>query len=134
MRARFSRAALAALIVAAACGGASSTSPTPGGTTGGSSGGAGGTTGGGNSTPVSTNAVTVNNDFFTPPAITVPVGTTVTWTWSQDAITHNVTFADGTTSGDKTANATYSRQFSSAGTFTYRCTIHAGMTGTVTVQ
>jgi len=130
MRARLYMAALSALLVVAACGGSDSTSPTPGATTGGSPGG----NTGGNPTPVASNAVTVNNDFFTAPAITVAVGTTVTWTWSPDAITHNVTFADGTTSGDKAANASYSRTFSTAGTFTYRCTIHSGMTGTVTVQ
>ena len=133
MRARFFSAALAALLVVAACGGSDSTSPPPSGTTGGN-GSPGGGAGGTGQTPVGTNQVTVNNDFFTPNAITVPVGTTVTWTWSQDAITHNVTFADGTTSGNKSASASYSRQFSTAGTFSYRCTIHAGMNGTVTVQ
>ena len=131
MRARLYTAALSALLVVAACGGSDSTSPTPGATAGGGT--PGGNTGGGQ-TPTAANAVTVSNDFFTPSAITVPVGTTVTWTWSPDAITHNVTFTDGTTSGDKGANASYSRQFSTAGTFTYRCTIHAGMTGTVTVH
>ena len=127
MRARLYTAALSALLVVAACGGSDSTSPTAGANPGGN-------TGGGNPTPVATNAVTVNNDFFTAAAITVAAGTTVTWTWSPDAITHNVTFPDGATSGDKGANASYSRQFSTAGTFTYRCTIHSGMTGTVTVQ
>lgn len=129
MRARLYTAALSALLVVAACGGSDSTSPTPGATGGNPGGGTGG-----NPSPVASNAVTVNNDFFTAAAITVPVGTTVTWSWSPDAITHNVTFADGTTSGDKGANASYSQKFSTAGTFTYRCTIHTGMTGTVTVQ
>lgn len=128
MRARLYTAALSALLVVAACGGSDATSPTPGVT-----GNPGGGTGG-NPSPVASNAVTVNNDFFTAAAITVPVGTTVTWTWSPDAITHNVTFADGTTSGNKGANASYSQKFATAGTFTYRCTIHSGMTGTVTVQ
>src|SRR5690348_511963 len=104
MRAQLYTAALSALLVITACGGSDSTSPTPGGTTGGNPGGTGG-----NPSPVATNAVTVNNDFFTASAITVAAGTTVTWTWSADAITHNVTFADGTTSGDKGANASYSR-------------------------
>jgi plastocyanin len=33
-----------------------------------------------------------------------------------------------------TANASVTRTFSTAGTFTYHCTIHPQMTGTVIVQ
>jgi plastocyanin len=87
------------------------------------------------STPVATNAVTVSNDIFTPPNVVVSAGTTVTWTWAAGALTHNVTFDDGSTSGDRAANGTpYTRTFATVGTFNFHCTIHPSMTGSVKVQ
>lgn len=97
-------------------------------------GGGGGGGGGGGSGPVATNAVTVSDNTFSPNAITVAPGTNVTWTWSGASSIHNVTFGDGTGSGDKGAGSTFSKTFTTAGTFTYQCTIHAGMTGSVVVQ
>lgn len=85
------------------------------------------------SNPVAGNAVTIGDDFFTPANITVSPGTTVTWTWGTGT-THNVTFDDGSTSGDKSNGATFSRTFQLAGTFNYHCTLHLGMNGTVKVQ
>ena len=118
-----------AVLVAAACGGGGYNSPTspnnPGGT---------GNPGGSSGSPTATSAVTVGNNNFTPANIQVAVGTTVTWTWDASAVTHNVTFADGVASGDKGANATYTRTFGTAGTFQYQCTIHPGMTGSVLVK
>lgn len=84
--------------------------------------------------PVETNAVSVDNDVFTPSSIKVATGTQVTWTWSQNAATHNVTLADGTGSGDKNAGDSFIKAFATAGTFSYRCTIHPSMTGSVQVQ
>ena len=43
------------------------------------------------------------------------------------------TFVDGTHSAD-IKSGTFTRTFTTAGTFTYTCTLHAGMNGTVTVQ
>ncbi|HEY6828419.1 MAG TPA: plastocyanin/azurin family copper-binding protein [Gemmatimonadaceae bacterium] len=85
------------------------------------------------SAPQATDKVTISNNQFTPPDIQVSPGTTVTWTWAQDASTHNVTFNDGVGSGDKSSGV-YTRTFSSGGTFPYSCTLHPGMTGTVTVK
>lgn len=85
------------------------------------------------STPQATDKVTVENNQFTPPDIQVSPGTTVTWTWSAGASTHNVTFSDGVTSNDR-ASGSYTRTFATAGTFPYSCTLHPGMTGTVTVK
>ena len=78
--------------------------------------------------------VSVMNNQFEPSAITVPVNGTVTWQWNSGGVEHNVTFQDGTTSGTK-GSGSFPRQFSTAGTFPYLCTIHGsqGMTGTVTV-
>jgi plastocyanin len=88
-----------------------------------------------NPTPPSTSDdITVRDNSFQPSATTVPVGTVVTWTWTGQDI-HNVTFGGGgPTSGDQTNGDTYQRTFNAAGTFSYSCTRHAGMNGSVTVQ
>jgi len=128
----FRSLAATALVVAASCGGGGSdyvsgpSGQNPGGTSG-------GTQTGGTTSPVQTNAVTVNDNFFSPVAAQVSVGTTVTWSWASGVSAHNVTFADGQVSGDKTSG-TFSRTFNAAGTFTYRCTLHPGMDGSVIVQ
>ena len=85
------------------------------------------------SAPVETNAISVSNDAFTPANIKVTPNTQVTWTWVQGASTHNVTVSDGTGSGDQSSNYVFSKNFPTAGTFTYRCTIHPNMTGSVLV-
>jgi plastocyanin len=114
------------MISAAACGGSSAynaTAPTNNNP--------------GTVTPVATNAVTAtSSDSFSPGSIVVSVGTTVTWTF--ESVGHNVTF--NTVAGappsilGTNANTTRTATFSAAGTFPYQCTIHPGMTGTVTVQ
>lgn len=117
--------AIAAVLAAGACGGSGGTGSTSPGQ---------GVTTGPPAPPAQTNQVSVGDDFFTPSNIQVPVGTTVTWTWTPTASTHNVTFTDGTLSGDKGASETYQRTFATAGTFGYACTIHGSMTGSVLVQ
>ncbi len=120
---RFHVLAIAALLAATACGGSSDS---PGTTTG-------PTNNPPSTTPTATTKVSVGNDFFQPQAIQVTVGSTVTWTWDSNAVVHNVTFPDGSGSGDLGASATFSKTFNSAGTFTYTCTIH-GMSGSIVVQ
>ena len=79
-------------------------------------------------------AVTVANFSFQPATITVPVGTTVTWT-NTDSAGHTVAADDGSfTSGTLGTGAMFGQTFSTAGTFAYHCSIHASMTGTVVVQ
>lgn len=88
-----------------------------------------------NSTPEATNQVTINNFAFTPADITVKKGTKVTWT-NQDSTTHTVTEADGKTGPDSQTLAngqSYSFTYDQTGTFSYHCSIHPEMTGTVTV-
>jgi plastocyanin len=121
-------AALIASSVACGGGGSAANVTNPGGA------GTGGVGGGGQSGgPVTTTSVGVSDNMFTPNAIIVPVGATVTWTWAQGSVLHNVTF-DGSTSGDRANGASYEKTFPTAGTFPYSCTIHPGMTGTVQVQ
>jgi plastocyanin len=86
-------------------------------------------------TPSATSSVTIQNFAFSPAAITVKKGTTVTWT-NKDSTTHTVTETDGQKgpdSGNLANGKTYSFTFDTVGTFKYHCAIHPDMLGTVTV-
>ena len=92
--------------------------------------GPGGGTGGHSTT------ITVSNNQFSPTPDTVAAGQ-VTFSWGAGATTHNVTWLSGpatlpASSGDK-SSGTYKATLA-AGTYTYHCTIHAGMNGTIVVQ
>jgi plastocyanin len=77
--------------------------------------------------------VLITNFAFSPASLTVPAGTTVVWT-NQDTVTHTVTAADKSfDSGNLLPGRTYSRTFTTPGTYPYICQIHSFMTGTVTV-
>ncbi len=92
-----------------------------------------GPTGGTGGTGSTSNAISVNDNSFSPSATTVPIGTTVTWTWNGRN-PHDVTFNDGPKSDTQTSG-TYSRTFSAAGTYNYHCTVHGtAMSGSVTVK
>lgn len=73
-------------------------------------------------------------DFaFEPDDVTVPVGTTVEWTYTDGSSKHTVTFDDGEESGDLESGDTYARTFDEAGAYAYVCFYHPHMTGAVTV-
>ena len=85
--------------------------------------------------PVATKSVAVKNFAFAPAAITVKVGSTVTWT-NQDADAHTVTSQNGSgplNSQPLNTGQSYSYTFTKPGTYSYLCTIHPFMTATVTV-
>ncbi|MFL5620818.1 MAG: plastocyanin/azurin family copper-binding protein [Gemmatimonadaceae bacterium] len=115
---------LAAAILA--CGGSSdSTGP-----------GTGGGGGGGGTTPVATTAVTMASRAFSPPAIRVAAGATVTWT-NSDGEAHNVTFANAAVPASGTIAGGANKALvmpAVAGTYNYTCTFHSGMNGSVQVQ
>lgn len=83
-----------------------------------------------------TTALTVSNNVFSPTPDTVSAGQ-VTFSWVNASNSHNVTWltgpgalpANSSTMTSGTYNATLA-----AGTYTYHCTIHAGMGGTIVVQ
>jgi plastocyanin len=115
----------AALALLGACGGGSSSTGTPTGT-----GNPGGTT------VVATTSVAMVNSAFVPPAISVSPGAVVTFTNNDNNTAHNVTFtstAIGATP-DYNSGARTLTMPTATGTYPYRCTLHAGMSGTVTVQ
>jgi plastocyanin len=85
--------------------------------------------------PTNGGAITVSvvNNAFNPSTLSVPVNAPVTWQWNSGGVAHNVTFQDGTNSGNRTTGS-YQRTFDAAGSFPYLCTLHgASMSGTVTV-
>ncbi|HEV8360931.1 MAG TPA: CARDB domain-containing protein [Candidatus Thermoplasmatota archaeon] len=77
--------------------------------------------------------VHISGFAFSPKTPDVAVGDTVTWD-NHDAATHTVTALDGSfNSGNLLTGATFSRTFTSVGTFNYRCNIHTSMTGAIRV-
>jgi plastocyanin len=78
--------------------------------------------------------VSVGDNFFSPKALTISVNDQVKWTWTGSA-QHSSTSNTGLwNSGLHGKGGTFSNTFTSAGTFPYHCTVHAGQTGTITVQ
>ncbi len=78
--------------------------------------------------------VRVADNSFTPSTISVPRNTTITWEW-KGSLTHNVTFSGGAAPAnipDRTSGSV-TRTFNNPGTFTYQCTNHPGMNGSVSV-
>jgi plastocyanin len=111
---------LASLLLAAACGGSGYSTTSPGTTT---------------TTPQVTTAVNISGIAFGPAAIQVSPAAVVTWT-NSDNINHNVTFSSATigaianfATGAKTLTMP-----TATGTYSYHCTIHPSMTGTVEVK
>lgn len=84
-------------------------------------------------TPTATSTVTIQNFDFSPSAITVKKGTTVTWI-NKDSSAHTVTADDKSfDSGTIAAGKSYTHSFDTVGTFAYHCSIHTSMKGSVIV-
>jgi plastocyanin len=85
--------------------------------------------------PSAANAeVKIDNFSFGPDTLTVPVGTTVTWT-NRDDIPHNVVSTDGVfKSKVRDTDEKFSYTFAKAGTYPYYCSVHPKMTGKIVVQ
>lgn len=84
----------------------------------------------------STMEVKIDNFSFGPAALTVPIGTTVTWI-NRDDIPHTVVSTDDPRTFKSKVLDTdekFSFTFSKAGTYPYFCSIHPKMTGKVIVQ
>jgi amicyanin len=78
--------------------------------------------------------VKITEFTFSPLALTVKAGTTVTWT-NEDDIPHTV---DATTrafkSGVLDSDQKFSFTFTTPGTYKYFCALHPHMTGTIVVE
>lgn len=79
--------------------------------------------------------VVLARDFmFTPAAITVKAGSTVTWT-NRDDEPHTVVSDAGLfRSGALDTDDSFSYRFDKAGTYHYSCSIHPRMVGTIVVE
>jgi plastocyanin len=121
-------AMIALALLVAACG-SGSTATTAGSTS---------TTAGSPATTSSGGATTVQVEMkslkFNPASVTVNAGDTVVWT-NADSAQHDVVADNGEFKSDLFGQGkTFSFTFAKAGTYPYRCTVHAGMTGTVIVK
>jgi plastocyanin len=80
------------------------------------------------------NSAQINNFAFLQSTINVVPGTQVTWTNLQ-AAGHTVTSDNGSFTSSTIGNTgTFAAQFLTPGTYTYHCSIHPFMTGTVVVK
>jgi plastocyanin len=80
------------------------------------------------------NMVVMKNFDYSPMALSVPVGATVTWK-NLDGEPHTVVSVDGAfRSAALDQNDTYSFTFKKAGTFKYVCSIHPKMMASITVK
>lgn len=74
-------------------------------------------------------------DTFSPSQVDIAAGGSVNFTWN--GVLHNVTWTQTPTSvsnsGDKSSGS-FSVTLNQPGSYGYQCTIHAGMTGNVTVH
>jgi len=98
-------------------------------------------TGNGGGGGASLHQVNMQNTRFQPSQLSIAVGDTVKWT-NQDGMIHTTTsgtngVADGNwNSGNLSNGGSFTRVFSTKGTFPYFCIPHysLGMTGSITVQ
>ncbi len=78
--------------------------------------------------------VKIDNFNFGTVALTVAVGTTVTWT-NRDDIPHTIVSTNGAFKSKVLGkDEQFSYRFAKAGTFPYVCSIHPKMTGKVVVR
>ena len=88
--------------------------------------------------PPASTTVSVQDNLFSPANAVVrrvSGSARVAWQWSG-AEDHTVTFDEGGPNSPAQSTGTFERTFTSAGSFTYYCTVHGRnlMSGTVTVQ
>jgi len=108
-------------------GGSSDAQKTKQGSSGGGGGGGSGSAGGAK--------VSMEGIKFNPASVTVKAGDKVTWT-NKDSVGHDVTgdnFKSGDSGGMQNGD-TFAQTFDKKGKFDYVCTVHPGMTGSVTVK
>jgi plastocyanin len=81
-------------------------------------------------------SVSVGDNFFSPAAVTIAVGDSVTWTDAAGGNPHNVNFDGGLFDpppAPSSAGWSLARTFTTVGSFSYVCDVHSNMDGTVTV-
>jgi len=86
--------------------------------------------------PIATTNIAIKNFLYGPETVKIKKGTSITWT-NSDSAPHTVTTTLGAPeafdSGSIAKDKTYTHTFNNAGTYTYVCTFHGSMKGTVIV-
>jgi plastocyanin len=77
--------------------------------------------------------VKISNFTFSPRQLTVKAGATVTWT-NEDDIPHTVVSPPKIRSQPLDTDDKFSFTFTTPGTYTYFCSLHPHMTGTIVVE
>jgi plastocyanin len=125
------------IVTLVACGGSTGTGTYATSSGNGGIGGYGGGDGG-NQNPPPANTVNASPSLaFSPTTLTVNAGDIVTFAFGS--VAHNVAFdnpnaATPTDIGGFNSNTSIQRTFATAGTYTYHCTIHPFMMGSVVVR
>ncbi len=124
--------ALGGIALLAGCGGSTEPAPAPADTTAAESATPEGEQGSGGGATVTVDMV---NTAFDPADLEVGVGDTVEWV-NEDDFDHNVVADSGAdfASDDFGKDGTFEWTAAEPGEVTYECTIHPGMTGTITVK
>ncbi len=76
---------------------------------------------------------TTSSNTFDPKAATIAHGNKVCWQ-NTSSVLHTVTADGGAFDTNLPVGQIFIFTFSTAGTYTYHCKIHSGMTGTITVN
>lgn len=85
--------------------------------------------------PVAASVAAGTDNTFAPATVVVAKNASVTFAFAS--VTHNVTFrgtAGAPTNIGNSSGTSVARSFPTAGDFSYDCSLHAGMTGTVIVR
>jgi plastocyanin len=78
--------------------------------------------------------IVIKDFMFSPTTLVVKAGSTVTWT-NRDEEPHTVVGAAGLfKSGGLDTNDSFSYKFTEPGKYTFVCTVHPQMVGTIVVQ
>lgn len=81
-----------------------------------------------------TTNINVGDNFFSPRNATIQANDTVTWTWIGN-VNHSSTSNNGLwDSGVRGKGFTFSHTFANPGSYPYRCVLHAGHDGSISVQ
>src|SRR5215467_13581844 len=80
-----------------------------------------------------TSKISITSTGYSPASVSVTSGSTVTWT-NNDNMSHAITTAEGSiNSGDIAPGSSYSKTFTTAGTYNYYDTHNINMTGVLIV-
>jgi len=84
--------------------------------------------------PTDPTKIVIKDFNFAPTPLTVKVGSTVTWTNTDDEPHTAVSDTGLFKSGGMDTNESFSFRFDKSGTYHYTCSIHPRMVGTIIVQ